>query len=565
MRPSEEASTESAAVEPVLGTSNLDIDSLHGTDRAVSESQTTSESQEQSQADNDDDETARRRRLAERMAKMGARPMMGGMMPMLPSSGMGVNRRPSTHASSGSSASPNVPPSRALPTPPPVPPSRPLPSPRSTGTPPPDATIAPPTYIPSPPKRVAPTPRYTQAGDNSYTEIEDHASTVTTSSTSQPANVQAGTPALTDERARPPARLPPPPHSPASRPKLPSAYQNVPKRSSVLSQPGVAWTQEPAKIGTEAVEEDRDMTNTLDDDNPGPPPPIPAHRPSVPYDPSKETDNVMRPSSFDSPRSNDQQLSMSEGDAPQPASPGMLRTDSHTQAEDTARTASHGSPKSSFKARDLDLASERWWRTKPVSLPSSVRNMKDVLVRLQGSSTLQKGISTYHYELIVIRDDYSKTTARIHFQEGDDESSTEMTQTHYPPPVYSISALQDLSAAIGPQILARAKAKEDEKGVKFVGSEEDGKAFVKMILDSVGIALEPVGQTFGEVIYKCEIQDLKAAHPEIDVKDDIRPVRTTHMVQLTLLRCIGYNLFCFSLRNQKDRDSLETDMCTVYV
>ncbi|KAH9445163.1 hypothetical protein Pst134EA_031795 [Puccinia striiformis f. sp. tritici] len=123
----------------------------------------------------------------------------------------------------------------------------------------------------------------------------------------------------------------------------------------------------------------------------------------------------------------------------------------------------------SFKAGDLDIASERWWRSRPVAhCFASVTSLDDVLIRLQGTSSLTKGITISQYELIVIRDDYSKTIINVKFGDNpEDESLTELTQKHYPPPEpYEISKLQSISHSLGPQIVSRAKAKEDEKGFK---------------------------------------------------------------------------------------------------
>lgn len=462
----------------------------------------------QEDEEDEDEESARRRRLAERMAKMGGRPMMGGMMPMF-SNSPSAARKPATASQSGSHPLPSVPPPMNLASPPPIPSSRPLPPPPSgLITPSSEGRPASPISVPSPPRRAAPSPMYRAPSSGLGQSGDDFSRSPIESSPPMPSS--------------------PPPLSPAGRPKVPTAYQNPIKRSSTLSQPGQTWSHvdETRSTHPQDVEEEEDYVPLSDDDDCGPPP-IPPQRPppvsgmsmGSPKPPTIVSDDPSR-SSFDSNRSSNPRSTRTEREGVGSGSPRMS---SMNTSGEGIRKVSHSS-QFTHKARDLDLASERWWRTKPVSVPSSVQSMKDVLVRLQGSSTLQKGVSTYDYELIVIRDDYSKTIVRIHFEDGGDESATEMTQTHYPPPKpYPISTLQELNASIGPQLVARAKAKEDEKGVKFVGAEEDGKKFVGLIVKSVGAALEPVGETFGEVIYKCEIQDFKAAHPEVDVKDDIRP------------------------------------------
>lgn len=201
----------------------------------------------------------------------------------------------------------------------------------------------------------------------------------------------------------------------------------------------------------------------------------------------------------------------------------------------------------SFKARDLDIASERWWRSRPVAPPSSVTLLDDVLIRLQGTSSLNRGVTTSQYELIVIRDDYSKTVVNVKFGDNsEDESSTELTQSHYPPPEpYDISKLQALSHSLGPQLVSRAKAKEDEKGFKGV----EGSSFVKTIIQSLGNALEPVGSTFGQLIYHCDvIHDSKGPRPEIRIKDDVRPVSVMKPIllfQLVSKRLVNSHTFFF--------------------
>ncbi|KAG0148767.1 hypothetical protein CROQUDRAFT_131670 [Cronartium quercuum f. sp. fusiforme G11] len=501
--------------------------SAHNLDIYVPEPNQVHESSDNVQEEEEDEETARRRRLAERMAKMGARPMMGGMMPMLPSSGSssGLHRRPTTSNTSGNNPSPNVPSPIASGPPPPVPSSRPLPSLPGASPPSPDASPTPSGNIASAPRRAAPSPTY-RAPSSSMDQTTDEKSKAPMSpSPPMPSAQTPSLPALIDARSKPPTRSPPPPQSPASRPRIPTAYQNVPKRTSTLSQPGLTWAQvdDSQAMAAEAME-GSDNSGGSDDEELGPPP-IPTQRPPMvqrSMSLRKESAEPIRSGSFESTRSSNQRLSVSEKDPSNHPSPKVLNT-GHQLTDDSPK-CSHSSQKPDYKARDLDLASERWWRTKPVSLPTSVQRMTDVLARIQGSSTLTKGVPTYQYELVVIRDDYSKTVVRIYFEEGEGESETEMAQTHYPPPVpYPIATLQELSASIGPQLVARAKAREDEKGVKFSASEENGKLFVGTIVKSVAIALEPVGETFGEVIYKCEIQDFKGAHPEIDVKDDIRP------------------------------------------
>ncbi|KAH9824140.1 hypothetical protein DFH28DRAFT_944641 [Melampsora americana] len=462
----------------------------------------------QEDGEDEDEESARRRRLAERMAKMGGRPMMGGMMPMF-SNSPSAARKPAAASQSGSHPLPSVPPPMNLASPPPIPSSRPLPPPPSgLITPSSEESASSPISVPSPPRRAAPSPMYRAPSSGLGQENDDFSRSPIESPSHMPSS--------------------PPPLSPAGRPKIPTAYQNPTKRSSTLSQPGHTWSHvdEPRSMYQEGVDEEEDHVPLSGSDDCGPPPVPPQRPPPVPGmsmgspKPSTMVSDDPSRASFDSNRSSDPRSILTEKEGVISGSP---RIPSMNTSGEGIRKVSHSS-QFTHKARDLDLASERWWRTKPVSVPTSVQTMKDVLVRLQGSSTLQKGVSTYDYELIVIRDDYSKTVVRIHFEDGEDESATEMTQTHYPPPKsYPISTLQELNASIGPQLVARAKAREDEKGVKFVGAEEDGKTFVGMIVKSVGAALEPVGETFGEVIYKCEIQDFKAAHPEVDVKDDIKP------------------------------------------
>ncbi|PLW24517.1 hypothetical protein PCASD_07441 [Puccinia coronata f. sp. avenae] len=489
----------------------------------------------------DDDDAARRRRIAERMAKMGGRSMMGGMMPMFsPQQGGGsaanvsknalpMNKAPSpaqptralppavhpVKSGSTDSYSAPSPPQRADPmpfipdpldrpheSPPPIPPNRPsIPSPavhpsKSSST---DSYSA-----PSPPQRVAPIPTILD-----YTEKSHESPPI-------PPNRPEGTY---------------PVHSPATgsphRPRVPNAYSS-PKRTSPFSRsaddqlPSSAETH-PDTLHYGPPENAEFLSRTpptrsvptlpiaspfalgISDESAGPPEFTLRRHGESGYEPEP---------AFESPRVN-------EAAADDLESEETMEAFSSAPAQHHQQQQQHNMI-NSFKARDLDIASERWWRSRPVAPPSSVTSLDDVLIRLQGTSSLNKGVTISQYELIVIRDDYSKTVVNVKFGDNpEDESATELTQSHFPPPEpHDVSTLQALSHSLGPQIVSRAKAKEDEKGFKGV----EGPSFVKTIIQSLGNALEPVGSTFGQVIYHCDvIHDAKGSQPEIHIKDDIRP------------------------------------------
>ncbi|KAI8458019.1 hypothetical protein BY996DRAFT_6874961 [Phakopsora pachyrhizi] len=471
----------------------------------------------------EDEETSRRRRLAERMAKMGGRSMMGPMFSPV-GSGSPPARRPSSNrappqlASQSTSYSPTI---RKLPSPPRKPPPPRLPSSDSL----PVASI----NLPPLP-RSAPPPANPDLTFDKSEETEYEVQPPPPVPPKRPSQVRT-----LSNFENPPSTSSssPPPASPSVRPSIPFGYQDALRRSNTRSQSNSSGLEERVLSHQKELEE---RGRELIDGSPPQPPPqpkrsLPSLPPGVPassgytqHNEDKESpSHPSRSGSFESSRSGNRRRSglNEQQDLKTGQSPGGASRFAKPTAEALLPEVSYSSSRMGFKARDLDLASERWWRHRPVAPPSSVSSMKDVLVRLQGSSTLQKGKSIYQYELVVIRDDYSKTIVNIKFDDNDDESGTEMNQLHYPPPEpYDISALQELGQTLGPQIVARAKAKEDEKGFK---GEEDGASLVKTIVRSLEVALEPVGQTYGEVVYKCEIQDVKGAHPEIEVKDDIRP------------------------------------------
>ncbi|KAI7933104.1 hypothetical protein MJO28_017820 [Puccinia striiformis f. sp. tritici] len=441
----------------------------------------------------EDDEAARRRRIAERMAKMGGRSMMGGMMPMFSQQSSGGAANATRNAPTAHNSTSPAQPTRALP------PTAPTQE-KSNST----------DSYSSPPSRAAPVPTIPDLTDKSEDSPPIPPNRPRNSSTSHVE--REGT-----SPARSPATMSP------HRPRIPNAY-NSPQRASSLSK------------GSLAQSADEPLPNPADDYNETthnapyentellsrtPPkrhiPQLPTASPVISdegavaaqhnlgehgelgsdtgVDPTLDEEHM-----YEEPP---EDLESEETGHPVPIHHQLSRMDS-------------------FKARDLDIASERWWRSRPVVPPASVTSLDDVLIRLQGTPSLTKGITISQYELIVIRDDYSKTIINVKFGDNpEDESLTELTQKHYPPPEpYEISKLQSISHSLGPQIVSRAKAKEDEKGFKGV----EGSSFVKTIVQSLGNALEPVGSTFGQVIYHCNvIHDAKGSQPEIHVHDDIRP------------------------------------------
>lgn len=454
----------------------------------------------------EDDETARRRRIAERMAKMGGRSMMGGMVPLF-APGPSNAASPTRKASTANNVSSPLQPSRALPTP--VHPNLPSSNDSSPAM----------SSAPSPPRRAAPFPNPTDSHENSPPRIPPNRPTI------------SSTPAPEDE-------VPPSARSSVSmsphRPRVPTAYHSSPKHSSLLRQPSLPGSVQSMdeQVGG-SVEGQANSLGHMPNDPAEFLSKTPPTR-SIPSLPNSAAagatlgisyaggapDELLTNNTFEAEQNSGMNLDVEPELSFEKSSKG--RSHQSTGSEAGLPADENMGRQKSFKARDLDIASERWWRCRPVQPPSSVTSLDDVFIRLQGTSSLVKGVTISQYELIVIRDDYSKTVVNVKFEDNpDDESSTELTQSHYhPPEPYEVSKLQSLSYTFGPQIVSRAKAKEDEKGFKGI----EGSTFVKTIIQSLGNALEPVGSTFGQVIYHCNvIQDSKGSQPEIHVMDDIRP------------------------------------------
>lgn len=486
----------------------------------------------------DDDDAARRRRIAERMAKMGGRSMMGGMVPMF------------FQQSAGNATSPSKNPPTVNQAPSPAQPTRALPP----ATHPPKSATTHSYSAPSPPQRAVPAPTIPEPAGrlqesppippnrpwiaSSAVHPPSRSSTDSYLTPSPPQRV-APVPTFPDHTDRPQQSPPIPPNRPEGmhsthsaaavsphRPRIPNAYSS-PKRSSILSQssltrPADDHPASPVEAYPETslsapYESGVSLAST-------PPtrvaPHLPTSSPSALVIPKERMDHAgFTFRRHGEPESNTGLDSTFDSELQHEAVPD----DSESEAYPPVLAQQHEQAMmNSFKARDLDIASERWWRSRPVAPPSSVTLLDDVLIRLQGTSSLNRGVTTSQYELIVIRDDYSKTVVNVKFGDNsEDESSTELTQSHYPPPEpYDISKLQALSHSLGPQLVSRAKAKEDEKGFKGV----EGSSFVKTIIQSLGNALEPVGSTFGQLIYHCDvIHDSKGPRPEIRIKDDVRP------------------------------------------
>jgi len=486
----------------------------------------------------EDDDAARRRRIAERMAKMGGRSMMGGMVPMFSQQSAGSAASPSKNPPTINQAPSPAQPTRALP--PAVDPPKSANTNSYSAPSPPQRAVPAPT-IPEPtgrPQESPPIPPNRPWIASPAVHPSNRSSTDSYLAPSPPQRV-APVPTFPDHTDKPQESPPIPPNRPERthsthsaagvsphRPRIPNAYSS-PKRSSILSQSSL--TRPADDHPASPVEAYSETSHNAPSENGHsvactPPtrsvPHLPTASPSALVIPEERMDhagitfrrhgepesNTGLDSTFDSERQHEAVPDDSESEAYPP-----VLAQQHEQAR-----------MNSFKARDLDIASERWWRSRPVAPPSSVTSLDDVLIRLQGTSSLNKGITISQYELIVIRDDYSKTVVNVKFGDNaEDESLTELTQSHYPPPEpYDISKLQALSHSLGPQIVSRAKAKEDEKGFKGV----EGSGFVKTIIQSLGNALEPVGSTFGQVIYHCDvIHDSKGSQPEIRIKDDVRP------------------------------------------
>jgi hypothetical protein len=445
-------------------------------------------------AEEEEEESARRRRIAERMAKMGGRPMMGGMMSMFPQQSPGSAAGAPKSTSTVNTAPSPAQPTRALP-----PAAHPQKS-NSTDS----------NSVPSPPRRAAPVPTIPDPTDR-----PEESPPIPPNRPRIPSTSRVESEGTHSDRS--PATMS------SHRPRIPNAYSS-PKRSSILSQGRLADEQLPNPAETHS----EDLAN-VPYENAELLPTTPPTR-SIPKLPTASLAVSVLGSSDENmpeePIEPESNPGMDQALAPEQmyrAPRGDLESEQTIEAGLPVPAHHQMDRMNSFKARDLDIASERWWRLRPVAPPSSVTSLDDVLIRLQGTSSLNKGITISQYELIVIRDDYSKTVVNVKFGDNpEDESSTELTQSHYPPPEpYEIGQLQTLSHSLGPQIVSRAKDKEDEKGFKGL----DGSSFVKTIIQSLGNALEPVGSTFGQVIYHCNvIHDSRGSQPEIHIKDDIRPV-----------------------------------------
>ncbi|KAA1088361.1 hypothetical protein PGT21_003689 [Puccinia graminis f. sp. tritici] len=447
----------------------------------------------------EEDESARRRRIAERMAKMGGRPMMGGMVSMFPQQSPGGAASGPKSTSTANTAPSPAQPTRALP---------PAAHPQKSNSI--DSNS-----VPSPPRRAAPVPTIPDPTDR-----PEESPPIPPNRPRIPSTSQVESEGAHSDRS--------PGTMSSHRPRIPNAYSS-PKRSSIPSQSRLADEQLP----NPAENHSEDLANVPYENAellPATPP-----RRSIPKLPTAplavsvlgSSDQRVVPTEYMPEEPIEPESDPGVGQALDPeqiyrAPRGDLGSEETTEMGLPVPAHHQMDRMNSFKARDLDIASERWWRLRPVAPPSSVTSLDDVLIRLQGTSSLKKGITISQYELIVIRDDYSKTVVNVKFGDNpEDESSTELTQSHYPPPEpYEIGQLQTLSHSLGPQIVSRAKDKEDEKGFKGL----DGFSFVKTIIQSLGNALEPVGSTFGQVIYHCNvIHDSKGSQPEIHIKDDIRP------------------------------------------
>lgn len=449
----------------------------------------------------EDEEAARRRRIAERMAKMGGRPMMGGLPPMFAAA---RPKSPTSPTREDSLPSAPVPPLRGASGPPPTRQQPPVPPPPQTS--------------------------------------EDDAG-------HEHGVLQGG---LVDEpegeEAEEEAAAPPPPPRPSAghgltspssgRPPVPIGYTAPPKRSSTLG----------SNIGSPLS-----PTHTADAESDGVPeeavsppprparapparaapeepvsPPLPSSPPPLPSSPPPRSPKARQGSMGGSRMSGSFIAGHSGG---QPSLGGGQGGFGADPAQSESLAAGLRLP---FKARDLDLASERWWRARPIAPPSSILSRPDVLTHLTGSSSLQQGITQYQYRLVVMHPDFSKTVASVSFQDGDDsESATQMHQEHFPPPQpYSASTLQQLGQAIGQTLAAQAKSKEGDK--QFRVPNDDSKAFVRYILSTHEEALPPIGNTYGQIIFSFNRQDVKGAQPETWSTEAIRPVRRLRLSGIAL-------------------------------